>query len=266
MRDLRDTSRGASEPSRHGVLELLAVWADGVGGQGERQRGSTVNRLPIEEGSVFGRLTVIGQASSRHGHRRYVCVCQCGNECTVYRGALRTGTTKACGCYPKGPQRRLEQRRADFMSKVAISTESDCWLWTGAQSSNRYGVVHIRPKNTFAHRVAYQLFVGPIPSGLLVCHRCDVKLCVRHDHLFLGTTSDNQRDSMSKGRTACQRGTQNPAKGEQLWNAKLSPATVRTIRMRFLSGDTITELAKAYGMSRSSIRAAATAETWSHVR
>ena len=52
-----------------------------------------------------------------------------------------------------------------------------------------------------AHRVAFELANGPIPDGVMVCHHCDNPPCVRPDHLFLGTNSENQRDSVQKGRS-----------------------------------------------------------------
>lgn len=45
------------------------------------------------------------------------------------------------------------------------------------------------------------MFVGPIPKGMFVLHKCDVRACVKPDHLFIGTKKDNTRDMMSKGRS-----------------------------------------------------------------
>lgn len=52
------------------------------------------------------------------------------------------------------------------------------------------------PESRFLWERAY----GPIPDGFFVCHECDNPRCIRLEHLFLGTNSDNQRDSVAKGR------------------------------------------------------------------
>lgn len=84
-------------------------------------------------------------------------------------------------------------------------TRSDgCWIWTGATHPNGYG--HLRGEGgvaapfVYAHRAVYELTFGPIPDGLSVCHTCDNPRCVRPDHLWLGTASDNMRDCVAKGR------------------------------------------------------------------
>lgn len=81
-----------------------------------------------------------------------------------------------------------------------------CWLWTGTTNNQGYGKMTISKKGTKtyprAHRVSYELFNGPIKSGLIVCHKCDTPSCVNPDHLFIGSVKDNVQDSIKKGRSA----------------------------------------------------------------
>lgn len=99
----------------------------------------------------------------------------------------------------------MTQLESRFMQKVEPVTETGCWIWmAGTNGDSRkfsYGQMYDGNKTRAAHRLSYELFVGPIPAGLFVCHRCDVPLCVNPAHLFVGTQSDNMLDASRKGRT-----------------------------------------------------------------
>lgn len=95
------------------------------------------------------------------------------------------------------PSRPLEQR---LLRKLVVD-ENGCWIWQG-QPNHRYGTLKEGPsrRTIGAHRAAYTVWLGEIPPGMLVCHKCDVPKCCNPDHLFLGTHADNAADRDRKGR------------------------------------------------------------------
>lgn len=84
----------------------------------------------------------------------------------------------------------------------AKATSGDgCWEWMGPRVGIGYGSFWANGKTVRAHRLAWELVNGPIPTGLSVLHRCDNPPCVRPDHLFIGTNADNSKDMVQKGRS-----------------------------------------------------------------
>lgn len=88
--------------------------------------------------------------------------------------------------------------RMRFWQKV-VKTKT-CWLWSASKNDTGYGWFKRDGRMRGAHRMAYELRRGKIPSGMSVLHRCDTPACVRPAHLFLGTQADNVRDMLAKGR------------------------------------------------------------------
>ena len=94
-----------------------------------------------------------------------------------------------------------------FTQKIAepFDVHNDCWLWTACKNRRGYGEFQFNGKRTHAHRVAYQLFVGPIPEGYHVDHMCKNKACVRPDHLQVLTHFESTRQAQGD-KTHCPRG------------------------------------------------------------
>jgi hypothetical protein len=86
-----------------------------------------------------------------------------------------------------------------FWRKV-LKLSCSCWVWTGSWNGWGYGRQIIGNKSVTAHRISYALHNGPIPAGLQVLHKCDIRCCVNPAHLFLGTHDDNMKDASAKGR------------------------------------------------------------------
>lgn len=79
-------------------------------------------------------------------------------------------------------------------------TDLGCWVLARQKSLEHYAQATRRGKSVVMHRFSYEAYIGPIPAGLFVCHKCDVPACFNPNHLFLGTAKDNARDMMLKGR------------------------------------------------------------------
>lgn len=95
-------------------------------------------------------------------------------------------------------ERKSEHER--FWMYVGKNSNTDCWEWTGSKTLTGYGHLNINAKSIYAHRISYELFNGPIPDGLCVCHSCDNPGCVNPSHLWVGTMADNMHDRDAKGR------------------------------------------------------------------
>lgn len=100
------------------------------------------------------------------------------------------------------PIRRDRTMAERFWSHVAKG--DGCWEWQSVRKSHykrlEYGIFYVGGRKRFAHRTAWELEHGPIPTGLCVLHCCDNPPCVRPDHLKLGTIKENNRDRSERGR------------------------------------------------------------------
>lgn len=147
-----------------------------------------------------------------------------------------------------------------FMKKIQIDSETGCWLWHGATERRfGYGKFRLNGASINSHRAAWELFNGQIPKGMFVCHKCDVPACVNPDHLFIGSSDDNNKDRAAKGRTVTRLGEVNNM-------SKLSEDDVRTIRDLYTSGVNGVEIAKRFPVNHCAIYDIINNKTWRHVK
>jgi len=141
-------------------------------------------------------------------------------------------------------------------SRICIEESTGCWIYVANKKRTQSGHVAamFRGVQTFAHRAVWALTHGDIPEGLCVLHRCDNPRCVNPDHLFLGTPADNARDMVEKGRSLS--GERNP-------KAKLTAFQVNEIRQLKKGGAGTTELARRFGVDRTTIQQIMRGATWS---
>ena len=137
-----------------------------------------------------------------------------------------------------------------------LPTEPGCWLWVGSTSDNGYGNIAVdHPRDIrLAHRVSYEMHKGPIPEGLLVRHKCDMRCCVNPAHLEVGTQRDNLKDMVERGRAykGNPRGTRR----------KLNEAAVAAIRAAGKTGERHRDIAKRFGMSQAQVSKIIARESW----
>ena len=138
---------------------------------------------------------------------------------------------------------------------VFMISDAGCWEWQGGLL-NGYGLLWWEGKQILAHRHYYEKYVGPIPEGLCVCHKCDNRKCCNPDHLFLGTRPDNSRDMIAKERQA---------RGEKHSQAKLTEAEVLEIRECAMRGESRTSLAQRHGVTYWAISHVVNRERWTHI-
>lgn len=132
----------------------------------------------------------------------------------------------------------------------------NCIEFAGCRDKDGYGKKRYKGKYWRMTRLVWTLANGDIPDGLLVCHKCDNPPCINLDHLFLGTTAENQKDKAAKGRT----------KGEKNHKAILTDFDIPTIFELLHLGFTCPAIAKMYGVSRYAIQDIRRGKNWTHIQ
>lgn len=143
-----------------------------------------------------------------------------------------------------------------FWAKVDLQSEG-CWNWLASKNRKGYGRFSVGRQYITASRMSWFLYHNELlPPEVQVCHKCDNPACVRPSHLFAASNFVNQRDMCNKKRQA---------KGGAIGIAKLDDLRVMAIRQARADGQTCTVLAKAYGVTISTIWMICLGLTWTHL-
>lgn len=154
----------------------------------------------------------------------------------------------------------LDTAEETFWSRVEKTDY--CWNWKAAQCrNNRYGMFYYRSeKPVKAHRYGYIIQNGPIPEGLYVLHHCDNELCIRGEHLYVGTQLDNMRDRWTHGKGVGE------MCGVNVNTAKLTEKDVLQIRHDSQDNwDDFRRLAEVYSVTATTIKNVVRRKNWKHI-
>lgn len=139
-----------------------------------------------------------------------------------------------------------------------VVDENGCWVWQKFKDKDGYGFIRVDGARHRAHRYSYLKFVGEIPAGMVVCHKCDNPSCVNPDHLFVGTKQQNTQDMFAKGRN----GKFDRLKGSCHPMTHLTEADVLDI---FSSKMSYLKLSQKYGIGKSTVSRIKLGKSWAHV-
>lgn len=204
------------------------------------------------------------------------CQCGCDQKTNIIKG-----TNRKFGHVKGQPYRYLlgHRRKADMVDprerfwKYVQQTEDEdeCWEWQGGRNDRGYGKFWLNGKTIPAHRAVYEFEIGPIPKGLIVCHRCDSPPCVNPTHLFLGTNASNSADMVGKSRQSKGKDhvvaiLPNRPRGSQHHNARFTEEQVIEMRRLYDSGEwSQRRIARKYNASQPVIQRIVTRNAWTHI-
>lgn len=166
--------------------------------------------------------------------------------------AILAGRKKVCvrpGQDPLSPE-HLGRR---LLNGIAEPLPTGCWTWLRSTKKSGHATMTVGGRTVLAYRVAYEVWVGRIPPGAWVLHKCDNPRCIRPDHLELGDQAKNMADCSARGRTA--RGSNNGA-------AKLAPGAALEIRTLLSRGWSQAAAARVFDVSPSTVGRIARGEAW----
>lgn len=149
--------------------------------------------------------------------------------------------------------------KVDQNGPVMSHMDTNCWVWTASTASGGYGQMGVgssidgTKRIEASHRLSYQWHVGDIPKGRHVLHDCDNRLCVRPDHLYLGTPLENARDREQRHRVG----------------GRIPDALVVELRAKYgsrgVNGWTVKAIAEKYGLPMATVWRIVAGVSYRHV-
>ena len=138
--------------------------------------------------------------------------------------------------------------RDNFWAHVEVKGPDDCWEWQRSRTRDGYGTLKVDAKRTTtAHRYAFFLTHGREPDGDGM-HTCDNPSCCNPAHIVDGTTSENMRDMVRKGRN-----TIVSLRGERSGRSRVTDRGAVVIKQMIEAGHTHRSVAEYLGLSRSAV-------------
>lgn len=202
------------------------------------------------------------------GPKSLVVPCQmCGKQFLTYLNRVNDGRGKFCSKSCQGRSQSAasaarddNDRMAAFMRHWILNEATGCWEAQGYLIQG-YGRFSFQKRNTRSHRASWELFRGPIPGGMQVCHTCDNRACCNPDHLFLGTAADNLADMHKKGRWV----SKNPSRGTASTQAVLTEEVVKAIRCLSQNGFSQKAIARITNVLTVTVSHVIHRRTWKHI-
>lgn len=158
--------------------------------------------------------------------------------------------------WDRADEEEKQAKRLQNFYKVVI-VKNGCW---GAKTQFGYGYARCevdKNKSQLLHRASYEIFVGPIPEGMQINHKCHNPQCCRPSHLYLGTQQDNINDQIERGTFV---------KGSKHGNAKINEDIAKEIKIMLKSKKHLhREIADKFGVSRDLVKDISRNKTWKHV-
>ncbi len=163
-------------------------------------------------GQRFGKLVVLERVfvTDKKKKTMFRCACDCGIEIITDSSSLKEGKSKSCGCSQNRHHAIKFKKENPDASEIDILRFclQENSKWNGeclestfkSKSQSGYAMIKYRNSTIGCHRASWIVNHGKIPGNLWVLHSCDNPLCIRIDHLFLGTPKDNSQDMIQKNR------------------------------------------------------------------